>query len=120
MDPFSRYAFFTIARDASFVAIADGILMAAYSFDLRLALFIGACVALLFALILLARAFCLTEDRIVASEPWQVLDPEQRPVGDDGRRMARERLMDVMLKFAKNASAAASLMFGTALIASLS
>ena len=87
MDTFARFAFFTIARDASCGALAAGILMFAYSFDPPLALVIGASIAMFFTAVMLVRAFFLTEHRVVSTEPWLVMQPEERPVGDAGRRL---------------------------------
>ena len=116
MDTFARFAFFTIARDASFSALAAGILMVAYSFNPPLALVIGATVAMFFAAVMLVRALVLTEDRIVATEPWQVMEPEQRPVGDAGRAFAYDRLETMLLSAAKNAAGIASVMFAFGLL----
>jgi hypothetical protein len=118
MDTFARFAFFTIARDASFSALAGGILMVAYSFDPPLALVIGASVAMFFATVMLVRALFLTEDRVVATEPWQVMEPEQRPVGDAGRAVACDRFETMLLGAAKNAAGIASVMFGLGLLIS--
>ncbi|HVY00115.1 MAG TPA: hypothetical protein VHA55_10045 [Pseudorhodoplanes sp.] len=119
-DPFSRFAYFIAARDASFVALAGGLLMVAYSFDPPLALDIGGSVALLYGVVMVLRALRITGDRVVQTEPWTVLKPQERPVGDEGRRRAAERLCAVMLAFAKNASAVACVLFAGALLASLS
>jgi hypothetical protein len=116
MDTFARFAFFTIARDASFSALAAGILMVAYSFDPPLALVIGASVAMFFAAVMLIRALFLSEDRIVATEPWQVMEPDQRPVGDTGRAVACDRLETMLLGAAKSAAGIASVMFGLGLL----
>ncbi len=118
MDSFGRIAFFTIARDASCSAIAAAILMVAYSFDPPLAFFLGASVALFFTGVMLVRFVLLSEDRIVASEPWQVMEPEQRPVGHDGLRGALDQFERMLLRFAKVGSGAASALFGVSLLAS--
>jgi hypothetical protein len=118
MDTFARFASFTIARDASFSALAAGILMVAYSFDPPLALVIGASVAMFFAAVMLIRALFLTEDRVVASEPWQVMEPDQRPVGDAGRVGACNQLETLLLAAAKKAAGIASVMFGLGLLIS--
>lgn len=118
MDSFGRVAFFTIAWDASFAVIAAAILMLAYSFDPPLAFFIGASVALFFTGVLLIRALFLTEHRIQTSEPWQAMEPSERPVGDDGLRDAQETFESMLLRFAKASSGVASTLFGFALLAS--
>ncbi len=118
MDTFARFAFFTIARDASVSAFAAGILMIAYSFNPPLALVIGASVAMFFAAVMLVRALLLTEDKVVATEPWLVMEPEERPVGDDGRAYACDRLETMLFSAAKNAAGIASVMFGVGLLMS--
>ena len=116
MDTFARFAFFTIARDASVSAFAAGILMIAYSFNPPLALVLGASVAMFFAGVMLVRALFLTEDRVVSTEPWLVMEPEQRPIGDDVRAVACERLETLLLRAAKTAAGIASVLFGLGLL----
>lgn len=116
MDTFARFAFFTIARDAGVSAFAASILMLAYSFNPPLALVLGASVAMFFAGVMLVRAFFLSEDRVVTTEPWQVMEPDQRPVGDDGRTVACQRLETMLLGAAKNAAGIASAMFALGLL----
>jgi hypothetical protein len=118
MDTFARLAFFTIARDASVAALAGGILMVAYSFNPPLALVIGASVAMFFAGIMLVRAFFLTEHRVVSTEPWLIIAPDERPAGDTGISYARDRLESLLLGAAKTASGLASVMFGLGLLLS--
>jgi hypothetical protein len=119
MEPFSRYAFFTIARDASFVCLAGATLMVAFSFDPALALDIGGHVALLFAVILLGRALYLSEDRILRSEPWRGLEPDERPIGDSGVRWAFDQMETLLLRFAKLAAGIAGMLYGSSLVASI-
>jgi hypothetical protein len=119
MEPFSRFAFFTVARDASFVALAAATLMLAFSFHPPLAFCIGAGVTQLFSLGLLLRVGRLTEERLVKSEPWRGLEPPERPFGQAGRRWARNTFEELLLRFAKSASGVASILYGSALVASL-
>lgn len=119
MDPFHRFAAVAIARDASFVALAGGMLMVAASFDLALCFTMGANVALLFSLALLIRAGCLTEERLIRSEPWRALAPHERPAGDLGRRQARESYEKLLLRCAKSAAGNAIVLFAAALSASI-
>ncbi len=118
MDTFARFAFFTIARDAGVSAFAAGILMLAYSFNPPLALVLGGSVAMFFACVMLVRALLLTEDRVVATEPWRVMEPGDRPVGVDGRAGACERLETLLFRAAKTASGIASVMLGLGLLLS--
>lgn len=107
MNPFARFAFFTMARDTSFVALAAGTLMVGYSFEPPLAFTIGATVALIFSIGLLVRSYFLTEERLLRSEVWRALRPDERPAGAQGRRLARAQLEELLLRFAKAASGVA-------------
>lgn len=119
MNPFTRFAFFTVARDAGFVMLAGGLLMVGFSAEPALALKIGATVALIFSVALLTRAYLLTEERLERSEVWRVLPEEERPPGEDGRRWARGYFERLLLRTAKNASACAGALYCIALIAGL-
>lgn len=120
MDAFHRFAFFTTARDASFVALAAATLMLAFSFEPALACFIGGNVALIFALGLVLRGACLSDERIVRTEVWRILTPQERPVDEPARRQARDDFQNLLLRFAKAAAAAAVVLFCSALTFSLS
>lgn len=119
MNPFTRFAFFTVARDAGFVTLAAMLLMLAFSFKLALAFEVGATIALIFSIALLVRAYFLTEERLERSEVWRALPEEERPPGDDGRRWAKGHLETLLLHFAKGASAFAGLLYCTALVMGL-
>lgn len=116
MDAFRRLASFTAARDSSFVAVAAATLILAFSFDLALAFAVGAGVQLLFALLLLLRVALLSEERIARTEAWRNLTPSERPVGEEGRRLARRDLELVLLHFAKAASSVAIILFSCSLL----
>jgi hypothetical protein len=90
--------------------------MVAYSFNPPLALVIGASIAMFFTAVMLVRAFFLTEDRVVSTEPWLVMQPHERPVGDAGVAYARDRLETMLLRAAKTSSGIASAMFGLGLL----
>jgi hypothetical protein len=116
MMPFTRFACFTVARDASFVALAAGLLMLAFSFHLFVAFEIGATVALFFSIGLVIRACCLTEERIERCEAWRALRDEERPSGEHGRQWARAELEELLLRFAKSTAGVAGILYGSALI----
>lgn len=116
MDPFTRFAFFTVARDAGFVSLATMVLMLAFSFEPALAFEVGATIALVFSVGLLVRAYFLTEERLERSEVWRALPEEERPLGDDGRRWAKSHLETLLLHVAKDASAFAGVLYCTALV----
>jgi hypothetical protein len=119
MIPFTRFAFFTVARDASFVSLTAGMLMLAFSFQPPMAFEVGATVALVFSIALVVRAHCLTEERIERCEVWKALKHEHRPEGEGGRRLARAEMTDVLLRFAKSAAGVAGILYGSALVMSV-
>jgi Na+/melibiose symporter-like transporter len=119
MNPFTRFAYFTVARDAGFVTLAAMLLMLAFSFEPSLAFEVGATIALVFSVGLLVRVYFLTEERLERSEVWRALSEEERPPGDDGRRWARGHFETLLLHFAKDASAFAGLLYCTALVMAL-
>lgn len=118
MNPFSQLAEQTVARDAGFVAFAGIILMIAFSFEPPTAFKSGGTVALFFAVGQVFRASRLTDDGMRRVEAWRFLDPHERPVGDSGRRWARENFEELLLRAAKIASAIAIGCYSTALVAS--
>jgi len=101
MTPFARFAFFAVARDASFVTLAAATLMVAFSFEPPLAFKIGTTVALIFSIGLIIRSYFLTEERLLRSEVWRALRPDERPTGIQGRQLARAQLEELLLRFAK-------------------
>jgi hypothetical protein len=117
MNPFARFAFFTVARDTAFVTLAAMLLMLAFSFRPELSFEIGATVALTFSIGLLARVYFLTEERFERSEVWRVLPEEERPPGDEGRQWAHGYLETLLLHCAKGASCFAGVLYCTALAA---
>jgi hypothetical protein len=119
MIPFTRFAFFTVARDTAFVALAAATLMVGFSFEPALACKIGATVALVYSVGLVTRASFLTDERLKRSEAWRALRPDERPEGEDGLSRARTQLETLLLRFAKAASGVAGLLFGTALLLAL-
>ena len=119
MGVFHRFAVFTVARDTAFVALAAATLMLAFSFAPALAFSIGAHIALIFAIVLLLRAACLSEARMERTEAWRILKPQERPVGDAGRRSARDDLQEVTLRFAEGAAAAAIVLYSASLCVAL-
>lgn len=119
MHPCERYTRFTLLRDAGFFAVAAVTLMIGFSFEPALALDIGASVALLFAVVQLFRASCLTEERFRRCEVWQALEPDERPAGPHGIRFALTAAQDEMLRFAKSAAGTAATLYGSGLSVSL-
>ena len=116
MTPYARFAFFTLARDAAFVTLAGVTLMIGFSFAPPLAFKVGASVALIFAIVLLARSYWLTDERFRRSEAWRALRPDERPAGEHGVALARAHLQELMLHFAKSASGVAGVLYCSALV----
>ena len=116
MLPCERFACFTLTRDSLFVALAGAVLMVAFSFAPPLAFRIGASVALLFSVFLLARSYFLTDERFRRSEAWRSLTPEERPAGGQGPRLARDQFQLLLLRFARGGAAVAVFLYGSALM----
>jgi hypothetical protein len=119
MIPCRSFAFYTLARDASFVAVAAVTMMVAASFEPAMAFKIGATVALTFSLALLARLFFLTDERFRRSEAWRALRPDERPAGEDGPKFARAQLEELILRFAKASAGIAGILYSSALMLSV-
>ncbi len=120
MFPFARYAFFTLARDAGFAALAGLTMMVAASgYEAAIAFKVGATVALAFCLLLLCRSYFLTDERFRRSEAWRGLHPDERPAGDHGREVARRQMEELMLQFAKAAAGISGILFSSALISTV-
>ena len=81
------------------------LLTIARDLPLRVAFLAGANVALLFSLGLIAWSQSLTDDRVVSTQAWRMLNPGQRPAGIGGRQWACRHLRDQALLFAEAASA---------------
>lgn len=116
MIPCRRFAFYTLARDASFAALAGSVMMVAASFEPALAFKIGATVALVFSLLLLARSYRLTDERFRRSEAWRALRPDERPAGEHGPQFARAQFNELLLHFAKAAAGVAGIMYCSGLM----
>jgi len=116
MDPFREKAACLLVWRAFLVALIAALLIVAGRLPPSVALLVGANVALLFSLGLIAWSELLTDERVVWTEAWRILDPGQRPAGIGGRRWACRELTDVSLLFAKAASAVAAALSTSALI----
>lgn len=109
---FSRYAYSAMLRDACFVLLVAALSMVACGNNPRLAMNVGASVALLFSIFLVARAAHFTEERLLRCEAWVALRAEERPYNLE---RARARMQELLLRFAKNAAGVAGLLYGGAL-----
>jgi hypothetical protein len=120
MDRFFQFAFSLTLRDAFFAALTAFALMVAYISDLPRALVIGGHIALAFSLFQLYRVSTLTLERVRRSEPWRVLKPSERPLGEFALVRARDGLKDVLLRFSKTSAGVACTLFILSLGTSLS
>ena len=73
-------------------------------------------VAMLFTIVMLVRAVILTDEKLVRSEPWTIMQPEERPQGDFGVTWARENMEHMLFRAAKNGAAVASGLLGLGLL----
>ena len=118
MHPFSEKAFYLLVWRAILATLIAVVLMVTRSFELAAAILIGANVALLFSVGLIAWKFQLDEQHIVRTEAWRALQPKERPAGVGGRRWALYCLEELTLRFAKASSAVAVVLAGTAFVIS--
>jgi hypothetical protein len=116
MDPFRDQAFYLLLWKTILAVIAAAILMATQSSDLTAAVLIGANVALVFSLGLIAWTNLLSEERIVRTKAWRTLPSNQRPAGAAGRRWARNCLKETGLRFAEAGSAIAIALSASAFV----
>ncbi len=116
MDPFRDQAFYLLLWKSILAAIVAVILMATQGADLTAAVLIGANVALLFSLGLIAWTNLLTDERIVRTEAWRMLPSSQRPTGPAGQRWARKCLKETGLRFAEAGSVIAIALSASALV----
>ena len=105
MEPFEEKAFYLLVWRAFLAALITLVLIV-----------IAANMALIFSLGLIVWARRLTDERIVSTQAWRILEPSQRPAGIGGRRCARLYLTEVALRFAKTSSAVAAGLSASALI----
>ena len=116
MDPFRRNVFYLLLWRTFLIALIALVLAVTRQLEFGGALLTGANVALLFSLGLIVWSERLSSDRIVWTEAWQMLRPDQRPAGSAGRTGAYDCLRDLALQFAKGASAVAAALSASAFL----
>jgi hypothetical protein len=114
MDGFRETAFYLTAWHAFLATLVSLLFIVLQDFEPATALLIAANITLLFALVLMARAGCLTDRRITRGNFWRTLPLAKRPPGEAGLRMARQALQETWLRFAKGAAAVAIMLSGLA------
>jgi hypothetical protein len=108
-----------LMRDAALVAFVGFGAMMAYSFEPTAAFLAAGVVFLFFSLGLILRAWWLTEERVPNLEAWHHVVPDQRPIGDEGLRRARDQFQILLLQAAKISATFAIIFCGTALVLDL-
>jgi hypothetical protein len=101
---------------AILTVIVTVLAIALYDLDRSAALLVAANVALLFALVLIARARRLTDINVTRGQVWRTLPAGERPRGEAAARIARHTLQETWLKFAKGAAAIAIVLSSVALV----
>ena len=92
---------------AALTVIVAVLAIVLHDLDRSASLLAAANVALMFALVLMARAGRLTDVNVARGQFWRTLPASERPRGEGGRRMARSALELTWLQFAKGAAALA-------------
>ena len=118
MQPFRETAFYVLTWRAFVVALIALVLMITRSFELAVACRIGADIALLFSLGLVAWTSRLDDERVVRTEAWRLSHSEQRLADQAGRRWARSVLGELELRFAKASAMVAIVLSASALVMS--
>src|SRR3982074_1322 len=118
MQPFGETAFYLLAWRAFLVALLAVVLMVSRSFELVVTCLIGANVALLFSLGLIAWNSRLDDERVIRTEAWRLSHPEQRLAGRARRRWARSTLGELALRFAKGSALVAIALSAAGLVIS--
>jgi hypothetical protein len=118
MQQFAETAFYLLVWRAFLVALITVVLMVSRRFEFVVTCLIGANIALLFSLALVAWNSCLDDNRVVRTEAWRLSPPAQRPAGQAGRHWARRTLGELALRFAKGSAMAAIVLSASALLIS--
>jgi hypothetical protein len=107
MDDIRTTAFALTIFHAILATLSATILIVLHDFAAEISFLIAANFALLFSLILIARARLLTDERMIRGSLWRTVPAKCRPAGEAGVRMARSVLEETWLRFAKGAAAVA-------------
>jgi hypothetical protein len=103
--PFSEKTFYLLLRRAILAALIAVVLMVTRSFELAAAILIGANVALLLSVGLIAWQSQRVEQHVVRTEIWRALRLKERPAGEIGRRWTLKCLAGLALRFVEASSA---------------
>lgn len=118
MQRFTETAFYLLVWRAFLVALIVVVLMVSRRFEFAATCLIGANVALLFSLALVAWTSRLDDNCVMRTEAWRLSPPSQRPAGRAGRCWARGILGELALQFAKGSAMVAIALSAAALLIS--
>jgi uncharacterized membrane protein len=104
MDSFRETAFCLTLWQGLLTLLVTVLAIALNDLHAPAALLVAATVALLFALVLMARASRLTERNVIRGQFWRTVPPRNRPPGEAGARLASRVLRETWLRFAKAAA----------------
>ena len=104
MDSFRETAFCLTLWQGLLTLLVTVLAIALNDLHAPAALLVAATVALLFALVLMARAGRLTERNVTRGQFWRTVPPRNRPPGEAGARLASRVLRETWLRFAKAAA----------------
>lgn len=116
MDSFRDNVFYLLLWRAILALLVALVLMVTRCGALGDALLVGAHVALLFSLGMLAWTSGLNDNRVVRSHAWRMLAKGERPAGSAGRRWACNAAKEITLRFARIGSAVAVGLAGLSLL----
>lgn len=103
MDTFRSTAFGLSIWYAFLATLAAALLVSLNDVEASTAFLVGANVALIFALVLIAKVRSLSDGAVVQAL-WRSLPAHARPHGEAGQRMAQSTLAETWLRFARGAA----------------
>jgi hypothetical protein len=112
MNEFNEKAFYLLVWRAVLATLVGAVFIVTRIAELEAALLVGANIALLFSIGLIAWTSQLDEEQIVRTEAWRTLTPEERPAGKSGRFCALNCLEEIAFRFAKASAAIAAALAG--------
>lgn len=113
MDRFRDTAFGLSIWYAFLATLAAVLLVSLNDVDASTAFLVGANVAVIFALVLIAKVRSLSDGAVVQAL-WRGLPAHARPRGEAGQRMAQTTMADTWLRFARGAAVIAIVFCGLA------
>lgn len=116
MDTFRETAFYLTLWRTILITLVSVLCAVLYDLGLTADLLIGANVALIFSLWLIASTGRLTERHVARHSIWRTVPVQKRPPGEAGLRMARGAIEDVSLRFAKGAAGVAIVLAALAFV----